>query len=159
MDLTLYRRPVFDTLTKVSSRAETCLGAPKVRLLHQYLHPKSVLWWLDYLRKRCPLAPNALNIGLQTIHYPGSPRSVGSPLVSRDAYFSEQTTSPFVQRSSRTTQVFPLETIKFSCFQLNLLVKAEKGDLSTFVTNGEWHLLGKEEKKNKRDDRLSCEAA
>ena len=54
---------------------------------------------------------------------------------------------------------FPLETIKFSCFQLNLLVKAEKGDLSTFVTNGEWHLLGKEEEKNKRDDRLSCDAA
>ena len=49
VDLTLYRRPVFDTLTKVSSRAETCLGAPKVQLLRQYLHPKSVLWWLDYL--------------------------------------------------------------------------------------------------------------
>jgi hypothetical protein len=33
--------------------------------------------------------------------------------------------------------------IKLSCFQLNLLVKDEKGDLSTFTTNGEWHLLGK----------------
>ena len=32
----------------------------------------------------------------------------------------------------------------FSCFQLNLIVKNEKGDLSTFVTNGEWHLLGKQ---------------
>ena len=33
---------------------------------------------------------------------------------------------------------------RLCCFQLNLVVKNEKGDLSTFVTNGEWHLLGKQ---------------
>ena len=163
MDLTLYCRPVFDTLTKVSSSRNMCLGLQKydscssICIQNQFCgglitFDRGVLEVLSALHRMHP-------IGLQTIHYAGSPRSVGSRLVSRDAYFSKQTTSPFVPRSSRTTNLFSLETIKFSCFQLNLLVKAEKGDLSTFVTNGEWHLLGKKKKKKKGDDRLSCAAA
>ena len=52
--------------------------------------------------------------------------------------FQTDASSPTVSRDSARLHAF----FKFSCFQLNLLVKAEKGDLSTFVTNGEWHLLG-----------------
>ena len=93
----------------------------------QYLLPNR----LGYLWQRCPQGVLGMNqIILHTIHHSVIPRSVGSWLVRHRIHnLSRGPVSP--------------QKIKFSCFQLNLLVKAEKGDLSTFVTNGEWHLLGK----------------
>ena len=46
VDLTLYRRPVFDTLTKVSSAQQGQVSEHRQYFLLGYLHPKSVLWRL-----------------------------------------------------------------------------------------------------------------
>ena len=46
VDLTLYRRPVFDTLTKVSSAQQGQVSEYRQYFLLGYLQPKSVLWRL-----------------------------------------------------------------------------------------------------------------
>ena len=46
VDLTLYRRPVFDTLTKVSSAQQGQVSEHRQYFLLGYLQPKSVLWRL-----------------------------------------------------------------------------------------------------------------
>ena len=130
VDLTLYCRPVFDTLTKVSSRRNISrarkASASKISLV--------AAWF--------PLTAESSSGSPQLCTECSSDRTPDNTLLARGRFDWFIGSFPNRLHNLSRDQARRHAFFKFSCFQLNLLVKAEKGDLSTFVTNGEWHLLG-----------------